>query len=215
MGCTVSNPRPNEGGQPPANVNGQAGAGAAAVESFPPKDWDASLPVWTKAYLDKKRIDFWETRVEGRADLWQVLRGAAGADEATGRAMASSAGLSPYRVNEAKKDCYCYDEKGFAYIVPLWVLFTPKQTGTAKRKSTVPEKKSEDVLKREAADVTFHVRFSDGQADLKLTTQGSTVITDLRQAIQGERGIPTAYQKIFYLGRQCRGHHNLTFYSGM
>eukprot|EP00456_Euglypha_rotunda_P000097 TRINITY_DN10015_c0_g1_i6.p1 TRINITY_DN10015_c0_g1~~TRINITY_DN10015_c0_g1_i6.p1 ORF type:complete len:101 (-),score=9.45 TRINITY_DN10015_c0_g1_i6:10-312(-) len=46
----------------------------SAPVSFTGDEWEKSFPPITRAELQKKREEFWDTRVEGRSEMWQALR---------------------------------------------------------------------------------------------------------------------------------------------
>eukprot|EP01006_Ploeotia_vitrea_P060640 TRINITY_DN76267_c0_g1_i1.p1 TRINITY_DN76267_c0_g1~~TRINITY_DN76267_c0_g1_i1.p1 ORF type:complete len:294 (-),score=118.41 TRINITY_DN76267_c0_g1_i1:70-951(-) len=99
---------------------GGGGRGRVAEER-----WDAKFPSVTRTQLERMRSEFWETRVSGNQQMWQALKMASEAEDAgTALMIAQSAGLTPYR--QDKPDvCYCYDERGFRYEVPMFVLHEP------------------------------------------------------------------------------------------
>lgn len=73
MGCVSSRPRSR-----------RAGSGAPAPDAWDgrvrlPAAWTVE-PAITTEQLTRLRNEFWETRVEGRAEMWQALRFAAEAD---------------------------------------------------------------------------------------------------------------------------------------
>ena len=58
---------------------------------------DNKFPRMTRAALNKKREEFWETRLEGRPEMWQAIRLAVQAeDEATQHSIMQAAGLTPW-----------------------------------------------------------------------------------------------------------------------
>lgn len=85
-------------------------------------------PALTDAQLTRLRAEFWETRVEGRAEMWQALRFAAEADEDALRdETVKAAGLRP--ANKKGTLASVYDERGALYECPMYVLRKPDNLG--------------------------------------------------------------------------------------
>ena len=83
----------------------------------------------TLAQLEAKRSEFWDTRVQGRAECWQAIRVAVEASESEGdmsttQAILESAEMTPFEV-ERVDTCFSYDSKGFKYEIPLYCVFKP------------------------------------------------------------------------------------------
>jgi hypothetical protein len=92
---------------------------------FSAKAWEKDFPAITSTELKRRREEFWDTRVEGRKEAWQAIKLACEAgDEGTSLAILDSAGLTPFDMN--KPDCcFCYDDHGAKYEVPMYVLRDP------------------------------------------------------------------------------------------
>lgn len=102
----------------------------AAGDNF---QWDGHIlairpwklePSLSSEHLRRMRDEFWETRVEGRAEMWQALRFAAEAEspELCDETI-KAAGLRP-----ASKKCTLqamFDERGHLYEVPMYALADP------------------------------------------------------------------------------------------
>lgn len=81
-------------------------------------------PALTSAHLERLRAEFWETRVEGRAEMWQALRFAAEADsEQLCDETVKAAGLRP--ANRRSTLQSMFDERGALYEVPMYALAPP------------------------------------------------------------------------------------------
>lgn len=85
--------------------------------------WDKEFPSLTPAQLQSKRAEFWDTRVQGRAECWQTLRVAVDALDADGGldtalVILESAEMTPFDVDQPGV-CFSYDSKGFKYDIPL------------------------------------------------------------------------------------------------
>lgn len=148
MGCTSSsaNQEPQQQQPPPAPAvvrRNSAGRQTAGGPAAPPAaarrnerrpaasfaaavvGWDKEFPAITPSQLQSKRNEFWDTRVQGRAEVWRTLRVAVeSGEEGTSDAILESAELTPFDI-ENPEVCFCYDSKGFKYDIPLYCMYTP------------------------------------------------------------------------------------------
>ena len=92
-----------------------------------PSSWRA-VPAPTREQLERRRRDFWETRLSGDAAVWETLRGAMEsifADLALAKTIMASAGLKPAAQGEDGSRVAVYDTKGALYEVPLFCCRDP------------------------------------------------------------------------------------------
>lgn len=76
--------------------------------------------------IKAKREEFWNTRVEGDAEIWQTLRAAVEEpDSATAEAIVSAVGLTI--VNNVITSCY--DNTGVRYDIPTFIVNDPLKCG--------------------------------------------------------------------------------------
>lgn len=122
--------------------------------------------VWTREQLDTERADFFDTRVTGRAEVWQVLRAAlevlwdadvaarasAGDDDDgfVGLATAQSI-LRAAEVTLPTGDLSngAYDALGNYYALPEWIVCDPvnvAEEGNMERKKGDEDRKGDDDL---------------------------------------------------------------------
>jgi hypothetical protein len=175
--------------------------------------WDKEYPPITAAALQKRREEFWDTRVQGRAEMWAALRVAceASAEEATMAAILESAQLQPLDI-EREGEAFTYDQRGFKYEVPLDCIYTPgslikgssspraqlvlqvqpapAQGSSSARYSTEEAKSAEAAAVAQPAAVAasgkslkFKVRFSNGLPDLTLDQRTGCTIGQLKSVI--------------------------------
>ncbi|GJQ09105.1 hypothetical protein GpartN1_g896.t1 [Galdieria partita] len=91
-----------------------------------PKPWKAEPPFGplTETELKRMREEFWDTRTEGRQEMWQALKAAAETTEDTLRnEIVKAAGLTPANREGTLESCY--DELGNYYEVPVYCLRDP------------------------------------------------------------------------------------------
>jgi hypothetical protein len=131
MGCLSSKAAGAGGGRPQCDSPSAAEAWDGTLRSVRP--WKTA-PSISGAQLARLRSEFWDTRVQGDAEMWAALRTAADARRAGGDGAAlapellRAAGLSPA---SAKRPCLdrCYDESGVLYVVPAYALQDPENFG--------------------------------------------------------------------------------------
>lgn len=88
-------------------------------------DWRVE-PAVTTQQLARLRREFWETRIEGSKEMWDVLKFAVD-DEDNAAALLKAAGLRP--VNKTMERVY--GERGFLYEIPTFVLKDPTNLNQA------------------------------------------------------------------------------------
>ncbi|KAI0145553.1 ubiquitin domain-containing protein [Xylariaceae sp. FL1272] len=133
--------------------------------------WIATDRAWTRNNLDQQRIEFFDTRVTGRPEVWQVIRGALevlwGADIQRAASGASSSEettseltdglataqsiLSAAEVTLPTGDLAngVYDSLGNYYALPEWIVSDPANVAEdsgARSKSIKKHDKAEDDL---------------------------------------------------------------------
>eukprot|EP00177_Eucheuma_denticulatum_P005647 GFKZ01010282.1.p2 GENE.GFKZ01010282.1~~GFKZ01010282.1.p2 ORF type:complete len:153 (-),score=22.08 GFKZ01010282.1:377-835(-) len=115
MGCFSS--KPHERPEAPTDDSNWDGA----IRSIRP--WKVE-PAITSQQLERLRNEFWETRVEGRKEMWQALRFAAEADsEELCNETVKAAGLRP--ANRRGTLQSMFDERGALYEIPMYALLAP------------------------------------------------------------------------------------------
>ncbi|KAI1260558.1 ubiquitin domain-containing protein [Xylariaceae sp. FL1019] len=128
--------------------------------------WIATDRAWTRNHLDQQRIEFFDTRVTGRPEVWQVIRGALevlwGADSSesssdetisnSADALATAQSiLTAAEVTLPTGDLAngVYDSLGNYYSLPEWIVSDPTniaEDSRAQSKSTKKNDKAEDDL---------------------------------------------------------------------
>jgi len=169
------------------------------------KDWDKDLPPMTTAELERKREEFWETRIEGRKEMWQAIKMAAETEEAdTSRAILECAGLSPYDIDKPGSSYFCYDQRGTRYEVPLYILFQPGNLVKGQVPIVHPLPEGKDDI------VQFTVRFSNYRHDdIIVELLRCESILDLKKLIDEQTQIHPSRQRIIYSGRQLKDEQTL------
>jgi len=162
----------------------------------PREPWDKSFSPMTREELMQKRQEFWETRIDGRSEMWQAIRLAAESDDdTTAKVILQSAGLSPYDIDRPDY-CFCYDERGFRYEVPMYILHEPRNLVVATPDVVV----SEEEKQKAEQDLTIKIRLSTG-TDIQYAGKGQDTILHLKQFVEKEKGIAPDRQKAIFQGK--------------
>ncbi|GAP91745.1 putative ubiquitin domain protein [Rosellinia necatrix] len=130
-------------------------------------EWISEDRAWSRADLDMQRTEFFDTRVTGRAEVWQVIRAAletmweadirraAGVqstdDDDTGGLATAQGILRAAEVTLPTGDLSngVYDSLGNYYVLPEWVVSDPTniaEDGSHQRRSVDRDDKGDDDL---------------------------------------------------------------------
>ncbi|KAG0154943.1 putative ubiquitin domain protein [Penicillium digitatum] len=89
--------------------------------------WRSKRRTWTRAQLDHERIEFFETRVTGRPEIWAAVSTAISlirsGDLVTAQSIIDAAGITVPTGDLCEG---CYDEQGVLYRVPQCVVSDPE-----------------------------------------------------------------------------------------
>ena len=123
--------------------------------------------------MAKKIEEFWETRVQGDPNQWGALKAACEAADSgkayldTAEAIVKASGLTMHQ----GYIMVCYDELGFKYELPPFVINEPTEYGEAKEDKVVPVALAMplDLTVRSAKrpDVAVHINSNQTGKDLK------------------------------------------------
>eukprot|EP00457_Paulinella_chromatophora_P011978 gb/GEZN01012148.1/.p1 GENE.gb/GEZN01012148.1/~~gb/GEZN01012148.1/.p1 ORF type:complete len:265 (-),score=45.57 gb/GEZN01012148.1/:310-1080(-) len=220
----------------PSHLGGHSAGGTLLADCASLNDWDTEIPM-TKKELHGKRNMFWETRVEGRQEAWQTIRMAAECgDPTTAKTILSSAGLTDYQIDKnlrrsVSDTCYCFDELGNRYEVPLYVLYSPKTLVDEPEKVSRPEdvspfKSTEEGSQKKVVDaktgqgtpgtvappkeeIKVKVRLSSSK-DLTVSLPFDAKVVQLKTAVQQQEEIPVSRLRIFVHGHQLSDSESLS-----
>jgi hypothetical protein len=89
--------------------------------------WRSKRRTWTRAQLDRERIEFFETRVTGRPEIWAavstVISLIRSGDLVTAQSIIDAAGITVPTGDLCEG---CYDEQGVLYRVPQCIVSDPE-----------------------------------------------------------------------------------------
>jgi hypothetical protein len=93
--------------------------------------------------IEKLRIEFWETRVEGYVETWNALRSACETDEETGIAILTAVEIK--LINRSLQ--LAYDSQGNKYEIPIFCINDPTHFDLPKKKQLTKEELSGETIK--------------------------------------------------------------------
>ncbi|KAM3073050.1 hypothetical protein ACMFMG_008768 [Clarireedia jacksonii] len=175
-----------------------------------PHVWMSSNQMWTRRELDRERLEFFDTRVSGRAEIWQAINSALsvmwkGGDEGdedggvgTAQSILDAVGVTIPQGDLATGGCY--DSLGEHYSLPEWVVSDPANildeedegAGKADDEGEESEEIDEEALRRREAKgkakvkemVDVRARFQDGiHGDLIFSTGKDDAVKSLIRMI--------------------------------
>lgn len=153
----------------------------------------------TKEELDKRRVAFWGTRVEGNEQTWHFLKEICEmppGDEAELEAMLSAYDLKPY------KNCIniTYDASGTLYEIPNYCIHDPVSYDFPEsHKKKPPEKK-----------IVFKGRYM--AKEIKLKSSNYNMIKKIRTQIAKKLKTTNEKVRLFFSGKELKNEFELWTY---
>ncbi|XP_077360735.1 ubiquitin domain-containing protein 2 isoform X1 [Festucalex cinctus] len=165
--------------------------------------WKSDYPM-TEGQLRSKRDEFWDTApaFEGRKEIWDALRAAAGAFESQDHQLAQAIldGASITLPHGALSECY--DELGNRYQLPAYCLAPP--VNMIEERSDGSDQDSGGADAALAADGggerQLRLRLSTGR-DLRLRVCSADTVGAMKRRLHAQEGVPAAAQRWFFSGR--------------
>ncbi|XP_023935664.1 ubiquitin domain-containing protein 1 [Bicyclus anynana] len=162
--------------------------------------WKSDVPL-TEGQLRSKRDEFWDTApaFEGRKEIWDALRAAAVAAEATDFQLAQAIldGASVSVPNGYLTECY--DDWGTRYQVPIYCLSAPINMVKEASGRDSPAECSEPV--DGGAALALRLRLSTGGPDLDLPVCARHTIAHCKAKLHAQENISPWRQRWFYGGK--------------
>ncbi|KAI1767767.1 hypothetical protein GGR53DRAFT_480571 [Hypoxylon sp. FL1150] len=166
-------------------------------------EWVARDRSWSRSELDTERADFFDTRVTGRSEVWQVLRAAlevlweadlrrasgeeSSEDDGAGGLATAQSILKAAEVTLPTGDLSngVYDSLGNYYALPEWIVSDPvnvAEEGSAKRGKGGTGRKGDDDLTAEE-DTTEELDEDEDEALRRREEKGKGV-ADVRAMVK-------------------------------
>mmetsp|Transcript_18184 Transcript_18184/g.32593 ORF Transcript_18184/g.32593 Transcript_18184/m.32593 type:complete len:223 (+) Transcript_18184:115-783(+) len=156
----------------------------------------------SQAYVEKKRSEFWDTRVTGSQKVWEILR-AAIAEENTTRAedLVESAGI--YMPNGLLM--IVYDSDGTRYDLPPYVINEPLEYGTFDSSPRLSELSIE-----KSVNLTFRHAL---KGDKRLSISNYSAVKELKEKYLGLMSlVGDTKLRLFYNGQELMDDNKLGNY---
>ena len=153
-----------------------------------------------KEELEKRRIAFWGTRVEGDPQVWNFLNELCNLPEEEDENL--KAMLEANEITPLKK-CInvTYDKAGEVYEIPNYCINEPVSYDLPEMHIKKPMKKS----------VSFHVR--KGAQQIKIKAANTTQVEKLKSNIGKKLGINENNVRLFFRGKELKNGNELWVYN--
>ncbi|KAI0109691.1 hypothetical protein GGR51DRAFT_512495 [Nemania sp. FL0031] len=176
-------------------------------------EWASRDRIWTRAELDLQRAEFFDTRVAGRPEVWQVIRTALEAlweedvsraggvepeDEDDAGGLATAQGLlkaAEVTLPTGNLSNGVYDALGNYYSLPEWVVSDPTniaEEGGARRESVGKDDKGDDDLTGD--DTAEEV---DEDEALRRREEKGKAVVDIKKLVKVRARLSDNYPDVF------------------
>eukprot|EP01083_Nonionella_stella_P078064 213431_1 len=188
MGCCLDVQRPDEDGRPVAAGD----------------DFSFGLPPMTRADLEKKREEFWETRIDGEPETWEGLhRWVDTTDEGAKKLIIKELCLTQPEIDKDEgMSCYS-NNRGNKYEIPQFILSNPK--------NLLPDEVDQsdvDPDDKNSSPLTFKIRLSSG-TDIEVTLNTSSRISDVKSHIASSQSVEASNIRIVFKGKLLKDNVKL------
>lgn len=159
------------------------------------------ISIVSKEELEKRRIAFWGTRVEGDPLVWTFLKELCAlpeGEEENMKAMLEANEITPF------KKCInvTYDKSGEVYEIPNYCINEPVSFDLPESHIKKPEKKS----------VAFHIR-KGGAPQIKIKAFNTTSVEKLKTNIAKKFATEEKNVRLFYQGKEMKNGNELWVYN--
>ncbi|CAD8058765.1 unnamed protein product [Paramecium sonneborni] len=158
--------------------------------------------------IEKLRNIFWETRVEGRQEIWQILRSIINEEEETARFLVQEAELKPIKDSLQ----HVYDKLGQKYDVPIFCINDPIEFSR--------EKFEDRGLIQNYSDATVKLMIRSvhlNGKDMEVECKQNQSVLDLKEIVvvelQKRNQIQCESMKLFYRGKEMQDDYQLGRYN--
>ena len=158
------------------------------------------ISIVPKEELEKRRIAFWGTRVEGDAQVWTFLKELCDLPE--GEEDNMKAMLEANEITPLKK-CInvTYDKAGEVYEIPNYCINEPVKYDLPESHIKKPEKKNVD----------FHIR--KGIQQIKIKAFNTTSVEKVKSNIAKKLSLDEKNIRLFFRGKEMRNGNELWAYN--
>ncbi|CAK67568.1 unnamed protein product (macronuclear) [Paramecium tetraurelia] len=158
--------------------------------------------------IEKLRNVFWETRVEGKQEIWQILRSIINEDEETARLLVQEAELKPIKDSLQ----HVYDKLGQKYDVPIFCINDPIEYSNEKFEDRgLIQNYGNDSVKLTIRSVNLNGK------DIVVECKQNQSVVDLKEIISVElqkgHQIQLESMKLFYRGKEMQDNYQVGRYN--
>ncbi|CAD8140787.1 unnamed protein product [Paramecium octaurelia] len=160
------------------------------------------------AQIEKLRNIFWETRVEGRQEIWQILRSIINEDEETARFLVQEAELKPIKDSLQ----HVYDKLGQKYDVPIFCINDPIEFSAEKFEDRgLIQNYGNETVKLLIRSVNLNGK------DMEVECKQNQSVVDLKDVVnvelQKRNQIQCESMKLFYRGKEMQDQYQVGRYN--
>ncbi|CAD8151714.1 unnamed protein product [Paramecium pentaurelia] len=158
--------------------------------------------------IDRLRNVFWETRVEGKQEIWQILRSIINEEEETARLLVQEAELKPIKDSLQ----HVYDKLGQKYDVPIFCINDPIEYSNEKFEDRgLIQNYSNESLKLIIRSANLNGK------DIVVECKQNQSVIDLKEIInvelKKENQIQFESMKLFYKGKDMQDNYQVGRYN--
>lgn len=149
---------------------------------------------------DQKKSEFWETKTEGKREVWDALKVISEADSLElANAIITSLNLTIAHTNY-HEEFKVWDEYGDVYVVPAWVY--------APSKVQEDEETPVEYVARDP-NASVKVRLSTGAPDISVRCHTQDPVFSIIQQVLNNSQDKNITIKLFYLGKRLEVHKKI------
>lgn len=163
------------------------------------KGYISNIP---KSELQKRRKDFWETRIEGNQEIWAYLREICEMEDVEGGVDVEEL-LDMYNIRPYK-NCIniVYDQMGNLYEIPNYCIHEPS-------KYDLPELKKEPPKNKKI--INFIIR--NGKNQIKVSYSNYCLVKEVKKFLGKKYGTNEKNVRLFYYGKEMQNEQQLWIYN--
>lgn len=181
MGCGASNsPEINPLTPTPPFREGMT---STALTISPPFRYGSPV---TLAQLNHRRQEFWATRTDGNAMMWQAIRTAAEAMLNGDIGLANAILEASNIITPNGSIDTCYDERGHQYKTPLYCFANPIELTDERAMANMNKQSSSSKTVKviEAAPLSVKVRVNPGDFNMLIGASTTNTVAEFKKIVQ-------------------------------
>lgn len=161
--------------------------------------WKSDVPL-TEGQLRSKRDEFWDTApaFDGRKEIWDALKAAAYALETGDHALAQAIVVGANILLPHGTLMDCYDELGYRYQLPVYVLSAPTNLTEEMSES---DNGHDTENSSPGTEMPVKFRLSTNSKDIKLLVRTTDTVLKIKRKLNELEGVEPSRQRWFFAGR--------------